>query len=297
LRKKKSSLTDCTKNDTNNLSTETPKTGEYLNGMRYFSNIKDIITLSDSLRKLTSSQLKAWNEQQQVKTLYTSFRRIDDEASMGILNIPDSATFEEERRYRINDADASLLNENGMMMYGDTIVVANGRYTYYVGNKDLSLANKIADGAVIGISKKVRKKQHCFLLNLTRPTDGRMKSPSLDARTETYRISSKSRAYVCFTGEFDDSWTDYVRLKIIGRYQKKVLFWLTPTNASLEYGCIDVTGYVDGVPYTNSTGYQYDQEIVEMNIKCSERTPININIVCNYKRYDLIGPRNFTFNK
>lgn len=191
----------------------------------------------DELYSATPDQLKQWRAQLPFKTLEEWYQEENIPEYVYIDAVSDIPVSHRNIN-KLSEREASLFNEQGIVMIGNKILKIEGKYIYEINNGDFSLVSDIENGKEIS-PDFVTKERHTILLD--EDDDDKLKAKKIKDRTLVFYISANERVFIAFEGVIENK---KITFEMRGKYQSKnFLGWgVDPTTYNFSWGSISVEG-------------------------------------------------------
>lgn len=168
-------------------------------------------------------------------------------------------------------ADASLFNKNGLLIINDTIYKVIKEYVYCVPNKDWEMLKDVESSPETYTSIRYQHTQRLQPVQLTRT------SATAGERSFLIQVSKKRREHVKFNVSLSVHGIApaTINIEMVGRAQKKKLWWGQTFNDEMVWGQIHCHGaVVENIPgVIAATIPASSSEIIRNQKKVSLTTP------------------------
>jgi hypothetical protein len=242
------------------------------NGYIKFKNQKAYLDAYTRISNASETELKIWNNQLPFKTL-----RSTNEENNKVSQ--DSTINQNSDDLTLN----SLLNKDGIMVCGDSIIKLKGEYLYFITNGNFELIRKIESGEDISNEKNIFKKRHSLPLKTEIKNDARQKTLST---SPVIKYASNKREFVHMEAFLRNLAMGpvYVEYILSGVAQTLFIYWQPPYGTNMSYGQIVLSGTTNGVWGSMNTGViSNTQRISCWHSTISQSTYFEDNVTYNYK--------------
>ncbi|MFV0272913.1 MAG: hypothetical protein ACK5HZ_14815 [Macellibacteroides fermentans] len=195
-------------------------------------------------------------------------------------------------QYRVADiVSATLFNEEGLLSIGDSLYQVVNDYVYIIKENNYRVVNAIKENPENFKSSRFKHTEYLV------PFQG-TKSVSDGSRSYVIQVNRKRREYANFevSKSINAIGLAIVNIKLIGRAQKKGLWWGTSFNDEMDWGQIVCNGMLinDKVPVkgvigpkvTNSVSTSISIPLTADNIITNLRVNVTFNFCKNVIKGD-----------
>lgn len=282
-------LVSCDKNDEilNQQNTNTNLGYTTENGYFKFQSSKEYKALANKLSKMTNKELDEWNKSLPFKSLETNYQENNVERHIFIENDSNSIICKLNTN-RLAARSASLFNENGILVINDTIYKIKGEYLFKITNNDFQALKKIESDSNIG-SANITKELHTISLNNTNTaaifSGKQLTKNNISDQSLMYYINSKRREFMTYDAYYEPS-DGNIHLDLDGHFQRKVLFWLTPTGDEFVYAQFLLNGTWAGQTVNWISPITYGQGHAEFKFLVGNpfNIPFDLNLTYKYRK-------------
>lgn len=236
------------------LQTNTPPSFKVKNGLLTFKNESDYVAMFYYLTGKGEKELFEWSKANGYTSLLNEYAIKDSIFMSTFIPTRDYEPGESpiDKSERITDpVFATLFNNNGIVLVGDTIYKLRGEYVYLISDKELAKLDEINKAKDKKSLNHIPSFQHTI-----KPGGGdkvSLRSGNYE-RSNVFYVNSTFRVFVNF-------YSDYKRISnnsalthrsyMSGRKQTKVLVWLPDTSDPISSGRINsvAEGY-NGISFT-----------------------------------------------
>lgn len=185
----------------------------------------------------TDEELIAWSDKQGIYSLLKSYQQ---ENSVEVKS-EESEEMEDTENYEMaSAADASLFNKNGLLIINDTIYKVIKEYVYCVPNRDWEMLKDVESAPETYTSIRYQHTQRLQPVSLTRT------SVEAGERSHLIQVTSKRREHVKFNVSLSVNGVGliFLNMEMVGRAQKKKLWWGQTFNDEMVWGQINCHGII-----------------------------------------------------
>jgi hypothetical protein len=280
---------------------------EIVNGHLKFESESDYIAVYNSLSDKNKRELIAWSETNSYTSLLSWYRNVDSIAYSTFVPDHDYEPGEDfiDKSERISDPQlATLFNNDGIVLVGDTIFKLRGKYIYKILNGDSANAEEIDNATDIASLEYIPHFQHTIKLQ------SRLRNEN---RSNVISVTSKRREFVEFHHEISEIALGVIRFRawMSGQAQTKTLFWWPNFDDEIVSGTItnDVFGIVrpttgnsvNYIPICYNSRSGYDVVNIEVTpfdytILSAYRFTVTFKFVKNTKKGEEVYTRDYFSN-
>jgi len=256
-------LSSCSKNENELAAVAVKKVSNgYVleNGYIKFDNMATYFRIYNNLSKATESELETWNKVLPFKTLKSSTEEIDAKNNANITADvdPDAPISNVKDRVLF-----SLLNENGVLVCGDTIVKLKDNYLFIIPNKNFKMLAQINNLQDASSFTGVTKYKFCTEVKPTLKENNNGMQKLIERSPFSYPNpkSNGYREFVHYEANMivNPRGGKMLEIKLSGIGQNCIIWWQAAFAEPMNWGRIIVNGeYWGGEqhnPVTGDTGY------------------------------------------
>lgn len=270
--------------DQNDIAKKLDRGYEVKDGYIKFKSINDYKVLYELLSNSSVEELNIWNSTIGFKTLEVKYR--EDGIERYIMNAPINDESDIVlNTSRLHTALASMFNDDGILLIGDTILKVKDDYIFEIQNGDFELVDSINKDINFS-SDIVIKQNHTLLLAPTVFNNQNEKQNVISDRTLMFYTSENTREAVRFDAFLSGG---FINFEMNGRYQKKSwLGWILSESSPMVYGRVNAAGSCGGAPISTSYPFEYDKSVIGIGffVGLYDPLPFDLNVTYNYKKTD-----------
>lgn len=290
-------MTSCGKNEVE-LASVAPiiNTNDYIveNGIIKFDNKESYLKVYNRLSTASELELKIWNNNLPFKTLKNSFDANLILESKNIKSDVDPLTPISEIK---DKALYLLLNEEGVLMCGDTIVKMKDGYLFIIPNSNFESLNEISNLQDVTTFTSIFKQKLCTEIKPTIKQNPVGMQKILEHSALSY-VTSTYREFVHY--EANVIWplfapNPYLEIKLSGVGQNLFIYWQPPFAHEMDYGRVVINGSTwtdpnNKYPFSYDSAFQYNVKWVTKQLPLPSSWPnfsFDMNVDYTYKMNNL----------